>query len=142
MQWALEIRTKLKAVLENPDVVVVMYNAENDIKILKRDFFIFLVGVVDIQQLQINRMQKDSPFKKLNLRPSDLRSIRLQNLLHVFAGNSYVLAHGEKQKFQMFDWEMRRTLTEEAKDYVIHDVFWLHRIWLWIKKRVKQFIHS
>jgi ribonuclease D len=137
MEWALEIRTRLKPVLENPNIVVVMFGAENDIKLLKRDFSIFLIGVVDIQKFQLGQRRQEALELAIETKGNHLQPSNLPEVLRYYLGDDRYKskAHANKQKFQRYDW-LKRPLPEDAKEYAVEDVFWLHHVWVDIKERV------
>jgi exosome complex exonuclease RRP6 len=102
----------LKSIFLNPNVVKVVFS-ENDVRSFQRDFELFMVGVVDVQNI----------FQNLNeyVDKKDFAFV-VNNLLEVSLDKS----------FQFFPWSIR-PLPNEAISYARNDTKYLIRCWNKIK---------
>jgi ribonuclease D len=115
-----EIRSELKSVFEDDDILKVLHASPNDLRILQIEWNIFINPLIDTQLIYEQ------------LYPGN-RGISFKNIVEA----TRVLPPGHilDKKFQAADWRLR-PLPEEYLEYAKGDTRYLYRVWEELKREV------
>ena len=112
------IRNELKTVLENPEILKIVHGADYDLKLLQKEWKIFVFPAIDTQ-LVYQHLYPDQ--HHIGLKDLAIWSKALQN-------------ENDMQKdLQHADWRLR-PLPKEFIQYAQNDTFHLFEIWEFLKK--------
>jgi len=106
----------LKILFENRDVLKIMYDAPNDISLLKNANNIDLKSIIDLRP----------GVELLNYDRKDLHSVIYTEL---------GVPLSDKKKYHRYNW-LRRPISDEALDYAVNDVIYLFKLKDIILKRL------
>jgi len=115
------IRNELKSVFQDPNILKIAHGSANDIISMQRDFHIFIVGLMELQEVYSQFQKEESirnNFPILNDEPIGLEQLAFKELR--------IQPHNKVP--QLSDWRNRPLHTEQLK-YAAEDCELVYDIW-------------